>query len=133
MRKIMLAGTALALLSGYTDTAMLAPMNEAATQTGMPHFEFRRGLPHGPVTITMPNGEVLHGQFRVVDNTSIGIGFAGSTSFTAIGFGGGGRPVLVQATGDQGTTIICRGTVDMGGHGGGVCETTRGARYQFMV
>jgi hypothetical protein len=120
-----------ALLAACTDTADLSPMNEAANQAGTPSFEFRRGLPYGPVKVTMADGEVLNGRFRVMDNSTVGVGFAGGVTATAVGFGGN-RIVFISARGDRGTSINCQGAADFGGHGGGVCETNHGARYQVM-
>ena len=86
----------------------------------------------------MPDGEVLNGRYQIVQTGAITFGsatafgpagsaFASGSAFTM----GGASPVLISAAGGRGTVMNCQGSVEFG-HGGGVCETNAGARYQVM-
>lgn len=118
--------------AGCVDQARLYPMDQAALQAGTPKLKFERwGLGRGPVTITMPDGEILRGEYQVTENAAIGWGFAGGQTATAIGYGSG-RPVVIGATSDRGTIMNCEGAADINGHGSGICQTSRGNRYRVM-
>src|SRR5256885_863536 len=79
-----LAALGLVTMTGCTDTARMFPINDAATAIGAPRFEFvRQGLGHGPVTVTLADGEVLKGEYRVVENTALVFGFSGAHTATA--------------------------------------------------
>jgi hypothetical protein len=55
-------------------------MDDAALRDGTPKVEFTRyGLGHGPVTITMPDGEILHGEYQVSENAAVGLGWLALT------------------------------------------------------
>lgn len=122
-----------------TDTGQMTPLNDEAARLGPPKFEFvRQGTSQGPVTITMPDGEVLHGRYQVVQGGAIGFGSASSvgTGGSAFATGSsvvmsGGGAVLISASGDRGSSMTCQGQVSFG-HGGGICRTLRGAEYQMM-
>jgi hypothetical protein len=82
--------------------------------------------------VTMPDGEILHGEYQVTDNAAVGVAVGPrgpSTAYVA----GSGRPVVVSATGDRGTIINCQGSIDIGGRGSAICETNRGGRYRVMI
>jgi hypothetical protein len=119
-------------LSGcaITDHARVYPMNDAAMRLGSPVMEFVRGQMHGPVTIAMPDGETLTGEFQVTDSTSLGVGFSGAHMATAIGMGV--KSMVVTATGNRGTIINCQGAVDLTAHGTGTCDTNKGAQFRIM-
>jgi hypothetical protein len=129
--KLFISAILLLLLVGCADTARIFPMDDVAMAAGVPKMDFiRQGLGHGPVTFTMPDGEVLQGEYQVTENAAVGIGFAGSHMATAVGYGSG-RPVVITATGAK-TIMNCEGSADIGGKGSGVCETNRGAHYRVM-
>lgn len=108
------------------------PLDPAAMQAGTPKIEFQwRGMGSGPVTVTMPNGEILHGEYQVTENAAVGIGFAGMHTATAVGYGSN-RHVVISATGDRGTIMNCDGAADISGHGSGTCETSQGNKYRVM-
>jgi hypothetical protein len=97
-----------------------------------PKIEFvRQGIGRGPVTVTMPDGEILKGEYQITENAAIGVGLSGARTATAIGYGSG-RPVVISATGERGTIMNCEGAADIGGHGSGVCETNKGGKYRVM-
>jgi len=130
--RMIAAAISLSVLYGCADTARMYPMDDAAMSAGVPKLDFvKQGLGHGPVTVTMPDGEILKGEYQLTDNTAVGVGFAGSHTATAIGVGSG-RHVVINATGPRGTILNCDGTADIGGKGSGVCETNRGAHYRVM-
>jgi hypothetical protein len=107
-------------------------MDDAALRAGTPKVEFTRyGLGHGPVTITMSDGEVLHGEYQVTENAAVGFRMAGTHAATAVAYGSG-RPVVISATGERGTIVNCEGAADIGGHGSGICQTNKGNRYRVM-
>jgi hypothetical protein len=126
-----LAACAFALmLAGCTDYARLSPIDPAATQAGTPKIKFEwRGLGRGPVTVTMPDGEVLQGEYQVTNNDSVGVSIPGVQIGTTVA-SGSSRHVAISANGDRGTIITCDGTTDSAGRGSGTCETSRGYKYR---
>ena len=120
------------LLTACTDTARMYPIDPVSMQAGIPTIQFvRQGLGRGPVTVTMPDGEILKGEYQLTENASIGFGFSGARSATAIAYGSG-RPVVISAVGDRGTIMNCEGAADIGGHGSGLCQTSKGMKYRVM-
>jgi hypothetical protein len=110
-----------------TDTADVFPMNAAAKQLGPVRASFvRTGTGRGPVTITMGNGEVLTGEYRVAFSSSVAMAFAGTHSASALVIGDG--PVQFVATGPN-TQMLCRGSNTTMGHGSGQCQTFEGALW----
>jgi hypothetical protein len=112
---------------GCADSADVFPENSAARQIGSPRIDFvREGIDRGPVTATMPDGEVLTGTYRVNRSGFLGAGFAGAHAVSVMGVGDGG--VQFVARGPR-TALLCRGTTGIGGHGSGECETEEGALW----
>ena len=110
---------------GCTDTADVFPMNAAAQRLGAVKATFlRTGTGRGPVTITMADGEVLTGEYRVAFGSSVGTALAGPWSSSAIVISDG--PVQFVATGPK-TQMLCRGSSAPMGHGNGQCQTFDGA------
>ncbi len=123
--RAIVAYSALGLLAACTDSADVFPLNEAAHKIGSPTISFvRQGIDRGPVTITMPDGEVLQGYYRVARGGGAAMAFSGGQTATAIGFGDGA--VQFVAKGPK-TEMLCRGTSSIGGHGNGQCQTFEGA------
>jgi hypothetical protein len=120
-----LAFAALALLAACTDSADVFPLNDAAHRIGDPKIQFvRQGTDSGPVTITMPNGELLHGHYNVARNGDMAMAFSGGQTATAIGVGDGGVQFVARG---PSTELLCRGSVSFGGHGNGQCQSVEGA------
>jgi hypothetical protein len=119
--------------AGCTDHGRAFPLDDASLTAGVPKFDFvRQGIGRGPVTVTMPDGEVLTGDYQVTNNDSVGVAFAGGQMAT--GFAShSGRPVAVNATGPRGTILTCDGALDIGGHGTLICQTNHGTHYRVMV
>jgi len=112
-------------LCGCADTADVFPSNDAAKQMGRPRVEFvRTGVGRGPVTITMPDGEILTGTWTVAFGGTIGMGFSGGRSASAITIGDGN--VQFVASGPK-TEVLCRGQSSSFGHGAGECQAYEGA------
>ena len=100
-------------------------MNPAAKALGPVKVSFERtGIGRGPVTITMADGEVLTGEYRVAFSADEAFAFSGSQSASAIVIGDG--PVQFVARGPK-TEMLCRGTSSTMGHGNGQCQTYDGA------
>jgi hypothetical protein len=116
----------LLLLASCADTADTFPLNDMARRIGSPRVDFvRTGIGRGPITITMPDGEVLTGTWRVAYSGSVGMAFSGSHSATALAIGDGN--VHFVARGPK-TELLCRGTTGaLGGGGTGECQTYEGA------
>jgi hypothetical protein len=118
-------------LAGCTVDARVYALDPTSMAAGTPKIEFlRQGVGHGPVTVTMPDGEILKGEYQVEENAAIGLGFAGSQTFSTVALGSG-RPVVLSATGEH-TVINCSGSADIGGHGFGECQTSQGNKYRVM-
>jgi hypothetical protein len=116
-----------AAAAGCTDTGDAFPLNDAAKRLGPMQFSFvRTGVGSGPVTITMADGEVLYGRYRVAFGGGETFAFSGHSTATAIAVTGG--PVRIIATGPK-TQMLCRGSSSGGGHGGGQCQTYEGALW----
>jgi hypothetical protein len=120
-----------------TDTADFFPMNTAAQHLGPVHASFvRTGVGRGPVTITMADGEVLTGEYRVAFASGIGTSFTTATAFTPVGLASGSAvgstlmigdgPVQFVMRGPK-TQMLCRGNSTTMGHGSGQCQTFEGA------
>ena len=115
------------LASACADTADTFPLNVAAKKLGPIKADFvRTGVGRGPVTITMADGEVLKGEYRVAFGASQAFAFSGTHSASALVIGDG--PVQFVVTGPR-TQILCRGTSSTFGHGNGQCQTFEGAAW----
>lgn len=118
---------ALSALASCSDTADVFPMNEAAHRLGPVRASFvRTGVGRGPITITMADGEILTGEYRVAFGTDVGFAFSGSRSASALIIKDG--PVQFVASGRK-TQMLCRGTSTPMGHGNGECQTYEGAHW----
>jgi hypothetical protein len=127
MRRILLIVASAMMLAGCTDTADIFPLNREAQRLGPLKATFvRTGVGQGPVTVTMGDGEVLTGQYRVAFGGAEGFAFSGAHSASAIVITGG--PVQFVITGPK-TQLLCRGTSSTMGHGNGQCQTFDGALW----
>jgi len=112
-------------LGACSTTAYTFPLNDAAQRLGPIRVEFvRSSAGRGPVTITMADGEVLKGGYRVAFGNAEDFGFAGRSSASDLLITNG--PVLFVANGPK-TQIFCRGNSSMMGPGSGQCQTYEGA------
>lgn len=127
-------------LCGCSREARLYPANPDAG-AGLLKARFTdSGMGKGPIEITMPDGEVLKGEFSTTDTSSYGFGTAIASSARAgpiIATGSstavaGSMPGVVTAIGPNGTSIRCEYQVNtFSGSGTGSCQTNRGAMYDI--
>lgn len=124
--------------SGCSREATLYPEGITTGSTGALKAKFTdSGMGKGPIEVTMPDGEVLKGEFSTTDTSSYGFssGFASAGRTTAIASGSssaipGSMPGIVNAIGPNGTSIRCEYLVNtFSGSGNGRCETNKGAVY----
>ena len=67
-------------------------------QIGSPRFEFvRQGVNHGPVTITMPDGEVLNGRYQVIQGGAVTLRSASAFRTSGSAFASGSSLALSGA------------------------------------
>jgi len=124
---VTISGLLLIALAACTGTADVFPLNDAARQLGPVRATFvRTGTGSGPVTMTMADGEVLTGEYRVDANMAEGFAFSGASSASALVITGGN--VQFVATGPK-TQMLCRGSTGGTGHGSGECQTYDGALW----
>jgi len=133
------------LLAGCTMTARLYPVNELAIPTGVLVAKYKSyGTQRGEMTVALPSGEILTGEYSVVSGGSIGLGnvygqvygqgqvtsgYATSNSFSISGSGQG----MASLFGDKGTVMTCEFlNNNFSGHGHGGCQTSTGALYRVI-
>jgi hypothetical protein len=133
MRFLPLATLVMTLVSvaGCTDTADVFPMNAAAQQLGPVQASFvRTGVGRGPVTISMADGEVLTGEYRVAFGGSVETVVAGPWSASAVVIQDG--PVQFVARGPGHRCYVGATAPPWGmGHGNGQCQTFEGAIWSI--
>ena len=147
MNKIALLFVGLIFLSGCTKHVRLYPVNELASQTGIIQAKYvDSGQGGGKVTIVMPDGEILNGEYSAVDNSTVGFGniytsvydtggsafdSGSTTSYSVPGL----NPGIVSLFGDKGTMMQCEYFVSTwsawSGTGGGACISSDGALYRL--
>jgi hypothetical protein len=92
LRTATLSGAALLglIVCSCTGTARVYPLNDAAGSGVMPKITFvKQGLGRGPMTVTMPDGVTLQGEYQVTENASLGFAFARGVTATGVGLGSG--------------------------------------------
>jgi len=144
IRLIFLLALALAL-AGCTMSARLYPVNEMAASTGVLVAKYKSyGTQHGEMSVALPSGEVLNGEYSVVSGGSVGFGsvygqvygqgqvatgYATSNSFSMSGSGQG----MASLFGDKGSVMTCEFiNNNFSGHGHGGCQTSTGALYRVI-
>ena len=135
-----IVASALLTTAACSRTADMVPLNAEASALGIPKIDATLyGTGYGPVTVTMPSGEVLNGHYRLAVGGSVTTGVA--TAYTPRGSATAtgtavstpmNNPFTAQAIGSQGTSMICQGSGGGMGHGDAVCRTNTGAEYQMM-
>jgi hypothetical protein len=122
------------ILGGCADTGRVFPLDQTSAAIGTPKFEFvRQGIGRGPVTVTMPDGEILKGEYQVTENASVGVAFSGVRMATGVAYGSG-RHTVANVIGDRGTIMNCDFVLDIGGHGSGICQTSpQNAQYRVLI
>jgi hypothetical protein len=121
------------------------PVNPAAQATGVLTGKFvGHGRGHGTLTIDMPDGEKMSGQYSVVFG---GTAMLGTVFASAYGPGGAASGVgqmnglsisnsgqgMADVAGSRGTTMHCEFlNSNFTGHGYGGCQTSKGAIYRLV-
>ena len=145
MRTALLIALIGAMLFGCARTGRLYPANEAAISSGVLTARFMAyGTGHGQVEITMPDGELLKGEYSIVRGGAVGFGSIygsvygarGATSVTGSSTSfviPGGSPGMASAFGDKGTTMHCEFYNDnLSGHGSGACRSSKDRLYRLQ-
>ena len=131
MRRLLVMVTL--LVAGCVETGQMIPLDEAAKVVGAPRIEI--GLhPYGPyghgaVAVTMPDGEILRGEYQVVATAAVAMTASGHYAETGLEVDS--RHVAATATGLR-TVMSCDGITDARGHGSALCETNFGAHYRAL-
>lgn len=144
MKSVLVALAALGL-GACAGTAELYPANDLARSAGPLKATFiQDGTGSGPITVTMPDGEILKGRYsvNVGGSTSFGSIYAsayGSGGFaTGSGFSTGysipnGSPGSADLYGPRGSSMQCEFyNNNLSGHGNGGCRTAAGAIYRLQ-
>jgi hypothetical protein len=114
---ILLGGCAEDIASGY---ATVTPIDNVAVQSGSPTVAFLGpGIGNNEVKITMPDGEILRGEYRVTGADSASLVF------------GRGLATVIRATGDRGTVLNCEGKTEPAGHGSAVCDAGPWGKFRI--
>jgi hypothetical protein len=114
---ILLAGCAEEIASGY---ATVTPLDNVAIKSGSPTVAFLgAGIGNNDVRITMPDGEILRGEYRVTGGDPNSILF------------GRGLPTVIRATGDRGTALNCEGKTEPAGHGSAICDAGPWGKFRI--
>jgi hypothetical protein len=120
-------GSLAGVLAGCIEVGLMSPLDEAARSIGSPKIEIAlHQSAHGAVGVTMPDGEILRGEYEILENASIAATPSGQ--FAPTGLPLGSRHVVARATGVQ-TTMSCDGLTDGKGHGSATCGMSNGAHY----
>lgn len=71
-------------IAGCGRVVDMVPLNDVATAAGSPKMDMTLyGTGYGPATVTMPNGEVLNGHYRLAIGGAVTTGYA--TAYTPKG------------------------------------------------
>jgi hypothetical protein len=127
-----------------TSSARLYPANDAATPLGVLKAEYQNyGTGHGTITVTLPDGEVLEGEYSTADNSSYQFGSVyasvygtggsayGTASGGSVGISGS-SPGIASFFGSKGTSMNCEYFVNnITGSGGGACKDSKGRLWKL--
>ncbi|WP_024518488.1 hypothetical protein [Bradyrhizobium sp. Tv2a-2] len=117
-------------LAACIEVGQMIPLDETAKSIGTPKIEIAlHQTAHGGVGVAMPDGEILQGEYQVLDSASGGLTPSGQYALT--GLPAGSRNVFVRATGPQ-TEMSCNGLTNGQGHGSAICEMSSGAHYRIL-
>jgi hypothetical protein len=121
------------LLTGCIETGQMVPVDEAAKAIGTPQIEIAikpyGPYGHGPVAVTMPDGEILRGDYQLLATAGFEMSYSGQ--YVATGLPVRSRDVTATATGVR-TVMNCNGVTDDHGHGSGLCQTSTGAHFRVL-
>jgi len=128
-----------------TRPSHLYPNNETASGAKVLEGLFvGHGQGHGTAKVTMPDGEVLHGEYSIVFDGAVGFGsifgtvygsggatsVSGTSSNITVAGKGQGSASLA---GNQGASLQCEFlNANMTGHGYGACRSSKGEVYRLL-
>jgi len=128
-----------------TRTVHLYPISPLPSEPGvLQGVIVGHGQGHGTAKITMPDGEILSGEYSIVFGSSVGFGTIlasvygpggvasvnGTSASVKIDGRGEGSASLV---GDRGTSAQCEFlNANMTGHGYGACRLSKGDVYRML-
>ena len=131
--------------SAAVRSARLYPANDLARTGGVLSAQFTDSrVGHGAIEMTMPDGEVLKGEYSVVRGGAVQFGsifesvygpggVATGTSTASSYTMPGSSPGTASAFGSNGTSMSCEFYNDnVSGHGLGACKSSRGALYRLQ-
>jgi hypothetical protein len=118
------------LLTGCIELVQVIPLDETAKAIGVPKIEIAlHNTAHGGVGVTMPDGEILQGDYQLLSSAAFAM--APSGHYAPTGLPVGSHYVSAQATGVQ-TQMSCHGLTNAEGHGSAECQTNTGAHYRVL-
>jgi hypothetical protein len=126
-------------------SARLYPANDLARTGGVLSAQFMdTGTGHGTIEMTMPDGEVLKGEYSVVRGGAVQFGSIFESVYgpggVATGTGtsssysmAGSSTGMASAFGSKGSSMDCEFFNDnVSGHGMGACKCSQGALYRLQ-
>ncbi len=123
--------------------ARMYPVNDIASQTGVLKAKYiDSGSGGGKISLTMPDGEILKGEYTTVDQSVVGFGSIYKSVYVsgdALGTGStpavsisGSHSGMVAMFGNRGTMMQCEYYVGgWAGNGKGACKSSSGAIYRL--
>jgi len=146
---VMLAASLFACTS--TESFRLYPVNDLAAPTGVLIGEYvNRGTGSGPLTVRLPNGEVLQGEYSGLNTSttsfgsiysqvsSVSEGATGGTVMSGTGTASGSvttvkgaKGGVVSLFGNRGTSMQCEYVFGPHSSGSGACRSNSGALYRL--
>ena len=144
MKKLALLVFVLLFFVACTKHARLYPVNDLASTTGVLKARYiDSGTGYGEITLVMPDGETLSGEYTTAYPNDMGFGDILSNVYGTEGgpFGtaiatsfrlSGSRPGIVRLYGDRGTMLQCEYFVgNSTGKGRGACKKNDGSLYRL--
>ena len=145
IRKLLAATAIAATLTGcMTVTGTMYPMNQQAQQLGVLHATIHENwmAQGGTISCTLPDGEILTGQYRAISSGSVsfGTGFGNVTTPGGAAFGSAFSESessswthldFAALHGNSGTMAECKVYSSMG-HGTGICKMSNGSVFRVM-
>lgn len=148
MKKLLLLGPVLLTACGIwgsTRQGRLYPSNDPATAGGVLTLEYvSYGTGSGPITVAMPGGELMQGEYSIVRGGAVGFGSIFATVFGPLGSASGaatntsysipgGSPGVASLFSNRGKSMQCEFYNDnVSGHGYGACRASSGEVWRLQ-
>ena len=117
-------------LAGCIEVGQVIPLDDTAKSIGIPKIEIAlHRTAHGGVGVTMPDGEILQGEYQILETAFVAMTASGQYAPTGLPIGS--RHVVVHATGPV-TQMNCEGLTNAQGHGSATCAMNNGAHYRVL-